>query len=196
MLTAALTSPATSSRSFTAPSETRNVPETSDGSNNNRNTLGSAPCHLRIVPHLDSTRSLVFGIIERDVTDDTLLKIGRFTDKYISPTRITFKSKVVSRGHAEIWAKNGKVSEVIRRKRYHTIKSCLFQSTGKEKVIGVMMHELTYYHVVLYPWYQIIVRHLPQSRSSVSSQSRIKALLIDRWWCSTIRRRLSRRHWR
>jgi hypothetical protein len=59
----------------------------------------------------------VFGIIERDVTDDTLLKIGRFTDKYISPTRITFKSKVVSRGHAEIWAKNGKVSEVIGREK-------------------------------------------------------------------------------
>ncbi|KAI8343905.1 SMAD/FHA domain-containing protein [Chlamydoabsidia padenii] len=66
------------------------------------------PVHLRIVPHLGNTRSMVFGVIERDVTDGILLKIGRFTDKYASPTRIAFKSKVVSRGHAEMWTNNGK----------------------------------------------------------------------------------------
>jgi len=67
--------------------------------------------HIRIVPHLESTRSLVFGVIERDVPDNTLLKIGRFTDKIFLPNRITFKSKVVSRGHAEIWTEQGKVSK-------------------------------------------------------------------------------------
>lgn len=51
-----------------------------------------------------------------------LLKIGRFTDRAgvggasdLSENRIAFKSKVVSRSHAEIWCEpNGKVSSVIR----------------------------------------------------------------------------------
>ncbi|ORZ22612.1 SMAD/FHA domain-containing protein [Absidia repens] len=105
MLTAAtLTAPtSSSSRPFSAPSETTNIPD-----NSNLQENGKLTSHLRIVPHLDTSRSLVFTVIERDVTDGTLLKIGRFTDKYASPTRITFKSKVVSRGHAELWTKNGK----------------------------------------------------------------------------------------
>lgn len=65
--------------------------------------------HIRIVPHLDSSRSLVFSIIERDLTEDTVLKIGRFTDRFLTSNRITFRSKVVSRGHAEIWSTGGKV---------------------------------------------------------------------------------------
>lgn len=65
--------------------------------------------HIRIVPHLDSSRSLVFSIIERDLTEDTVLKIGRFTDRFLTSNRITFRSKVVSRGHAEIWSSGGKV---------------------------------------------------------------------------------------
>lgn len=108
MLTAALASTATSTRPFTTSSETRNLSD----SDSSRENVGPdiAPSHLRIVPHLDTSRSLVFTVVERDVTDGTILKIGRFTDKYSSPTRITFKSKVVSRGHAEMWTKNGKVS--------------------------------------------------------------------------------------
>ncbi|CAO3627135.1 unnamed protein product [Mucor hiemalis] len=63
--------------------------------------------HLRIVPHLDSSpNSLVFNIIERDLFSDTVIKIGRFTDRFYNLDRITFKSKVVSRGHAEIWVEN------------------------------------------------------------------------------------------
>lgn len=66
--------------------------------------------HLRIVPHLDSSpNSLVFDIIERDLFDDTVLKIGRFTDKFYNLDRITFRSKVVSRGHAEIFVENDQV---------------------------------------------------------------------------------------
>ncbi|CAO3596142.1 unnamed protein product [Absidia cylindrospora] len=106
MLTAALASTATSTRPFTTSSEARNLSD----SDSSRENVGPevAPSHLRIVPHLDTSQSLVFTVVERDVTDGTLLKIGRFTDKYASPTRITFKSKVVSRGHAELWTKNGK----------------------------------------------------------------------------------------
>ncbi|GAN01323.1 SMAD/FHA domain-containing protein [Mucor ambiguus] len=64
--------------------------------------------HLRIVPHLDTSHSLVFDIIERDLLSNTVLKIGRFTDRFFNMDRITFKSKVVSRGHAEIWVENDK----------------------------------------------------------------------------------------
>lgn len=86
------------------------APMTTSTSSPLRSTSAMTP-HIRIVPHLESTRSLVFGVIERDVPDNTLLKIGRFTDKIFLPNRITFKSKVVSRGHAEIWTEQGKVSK-------------------------------------------------------------------------------------
>ncbi|KAI9311066.1 SMAD/FHA domain-containing protein [Dichotomocladium elegans] len=64
--------------------------------------------HIRIVPQLDSPRSLVFQVIERDLHENTILKIGRFNDRTLLPNRIAFRSKVVSRGHAEIWIENGK----------------------------------------------------------------------------------------
>lgn len=73
-------------------------------------TTHSTPCpHIRIVPHLESSRSLVFAVIERDVRENTVIKIGRFTDRFLTPNRITFRSKVVSRGHAELWSEDGKV---------------------------------------------------------------------------------------
>ncbi|KAF9978509.1 hypothetical protein BGZ65_006973 [Modicella reniformis] len=64
--------------------------------------------HIRIVPHLDAPRSLHFDVVDKDVPDGFVLKIGRFTDKQNLPNRVTFKSKVVSRGHAEIYSENGK----------------------------------------------------------------------------------------
>jgi pSer/pThr/pTyr-binding forkhead associated (FHA) protein len=67
--------------------------------------------HIRIVPHLDAPRSLHFDVVDKDVPDGFVLKIGRFTDKQNLPNRITFKSKVVSRGHAEIFTEGGKVSK-------------------------------------------------------------------------------------
>ncbi|CAO1620983.1 unnamed protein product [Sympodiomycopsis kandeliae] len=115
---------------------------------------------IRLVPHLEATRSLHFEPIERDVREGaTAVKIGRFTDRHppaaaaaaavainnvtvdddhsapsrmtLAPTgsapgnrggavstsaggggridsaRIAFKSKVVSRGHAEVWCEPG-----------------------------------------------------------------------------------------
>ncbi|KAH9815496.1 hypothetical protein DFH28DRAFT_1082321 [Melampsora americana] len=65
---------------------------------------------LRLVPHLDATRSLHFEPIERKIPSSTSLKIGRFTDRSLpnqeinlNDNRIAFKSKVVSRGHADIF---------------------------------------------------------------------------------------------
>ena len=66
--------------------------------------------HIRIVPHIDSTRALTFDVVDREVPEGLVLKIGRFTEKGPLEDRITFKSKVVSRQHAEIWVDKGQVS--------------------------------------------------------------------------------------
>ena len=82
----------------------------------NHNT--NAPQHrIRLVPHLDSRRSLKFEPITRDVREgEQPLRIGRFTDRSglglaaanaLGSNKLAFKSKVVSRAHAEIWAEAG-----------------------------------------------------------------------------------------
>ncbi|KAF8552308.1 hypothetical protein OG21DRAFT_1384005, partial [Imleria badia] len=73
---------------------------------------------IRLVPHLDSRRTLRFEPITRDLKDDDApLRIGRFTDRsgiglnaanLLSSNKLAFKSKVVSRSHAEIWLDSGK----------------------------------------------------------------------------------------
>ncbi|KAF7419212.1 hypothetical protein PC9H_001798 [Pleurotus ostreatus] len=80
----------------------------------------NAPAHrIRLVPHLDSRRSLKFEAIGRDIREgDPPLRIGRFTDRTglglaavnaLGSNKLAFKSKVVSRAHAEIWAEQGGV---------------------------------------------------------------------------------------
>ncbi|KAI8883123.1 SMAD/FHA domain-containing protein [Backusella circina FSU 941] len=71
----------------------------------------ASPVHVRIVPSIDNpSRSLVFSIIERDLEAGRVIKIGRFTDRISIQNHISFKSKVVSRSHCEIWLDNdGKV---------------------------------------------------------------------------------------
>jgi E3 ubiquitin-protein ligase DMA1/2 len=68
---------------------------------------------IRLVPHLDNRRSLRFDPITRDITEgDAALRIGRFTERSgvgisqanaINSNKLAFKSKVVSRAHAEVW---------------------------------------------------------------------------------------------
>ena len=76
------------------------------------------PSHLiRLVPHLDTRRSLRFDAISRDLKEgDPSLRIGRFTDRSgmgiaavnaLGSNKLAFKSKVVSRAHAEIWVESG-----------------------------------------------------------------------------------------
>jgi hypothetical protein len=77
-------------------------------------TTGATGAHrIRLVPHLDSRRSLRFDPIARDLKPgEPALRIGRFTDRSglglaavnaLSTNKIAFKSKVVSRAHAEVW---------------------------------------------------------------------------------------------
>ncbi|KAJ1854902.1 hypothetical protein LPJ73_002406 [Coemansia sp. RSA 2703] len=65
--------------------------------------------HIRIVPHIvDVRHCLYFDVMNRDVAEGTVLKVGRFTEKVSQQmSRIAFKSKVVSRSHAEIWTEGG-----------------------------------------------------------------------------------------
>jgi E3 ubiquitin-protein ligase DMA1/2 len=87
------------------------LPSTSTHRNNN------VQHRIRLVPHLDSRRSLKFEPITRDVREgDQPLRIGRFTDRSgmglasanaLSSNKLAFKSKVVSRAHAEIWVEAG-----------------------------------------------------------------------------------------
>lgn len=72
---------------------------------------------IRLVPHLDSRRTLRFDAIGRDLREgDPPLRIGRFTDRSglglaavnaLGSNKLAFKSKVVSRAHAEIWVEAG-----------------------------------------------------------------------------------------
>ncbi|KZT03660.1 SMAD/FHA domain-containing protein [Laetiporus sulphureus 93-53] len=72
---------------------------------------------IRLVPHLASRTSLRFDPICRDVREgDPPLRIGRFTDRSglglaaanaLGSNKLAFKSKVVSRAHAEIWVEGG-----------------------------------------------------------------------------------------
>ena len=74
----------------------------------------SRPSHrIRFVPHLndlDSRPFFRFDPIAHDVREgDVPLKVGRFIEPDPNPdtNKFIFKSKVVSRAHAEIWAETG-----------------------------------------------------------------------------------------
>ncbi|KAI7879114.1 hypothetical protein K492DRAFT_148656 [Lichtheimia hyalospora FSU 10163] len=60
--------------------------------------------HVRIVPSIENPRrSLIFDVVDREIKAGTVVKIGRFTDRSVTANHISFKSKVVSRTHCEIW---------------------------------------------------------------------------------------------
>ncbi|KAJ3533837.1 hypothetical protein NMY22_g7171 [Coprinellus aureogranulatus] len=88
------------------------------GSSTNRPINNNSPTHrIRLVPHLDNRRNLRFDAISRDLREgDPALRIGRFTDRSglglaavnaLNSNKLAFKSKVVSRAHAEIWVEAG-----------------------------------------------------------------------------------------
>ena len=72
---------------------------------------------IRLVPHIDTRRSLRFDPISRDVVEgEPALRIGRFTERSgvpisqanaLNSNKLAFKSKVVSRAHAEVWCELG-----------------------------------------------------------------------------------------
>lgn len=67
--------------------------------------------HIRLVPHVNhDTPCHVFPVMERDLSDGTVLKLGRYNDARTAGHHLSFKSKVVSRHHAKMWCENGKVT--------------------------------------------------------------------------------------
>ncbi|KAI8980956.1 SMAD/FHA domain-containing protein [Pilobolus umbonatus] len=64
--------------------------------------------HIRFLPHVDTGNSLIFPVMEYELKGNASIKIGRTTaDKRCSPSQMTFRSKVVSRGHAVIFIEKG-----------------------------------------------------------------------------------------
>lgn len=65
---------------------------------------------IRLIPFVEfsSRTSLNFEPMERKVYNSTRIQVGRFTDKSQAELLFAFKSKVVSRSHAEIWCDKGK----------------------------------------------------------------------------------------
>ncbi|KAI9278763.1 hypothetical protein BDA99DRAFT_600367 [Phascolomyces articulosus] len=61
--------------------------------------------HVRIVPNIENpSRCIIFDIVDREMKAGTMIKIGRFAERIpISSDHMSFKSKVVSRSHCEIW---------------------------------------------------------------------------------------------
>ncbi|KAG1463595.1 hypothetical protein G6F46_003020 [Rhizopus delemar] len=60
--------------------------------------------HIRIVPNIDNpSRSLIFDIVDRELEHGTKLFIGRYSERHMNSDCLSFKSKVVSRCHCEIW---------------------------------------------------------------------------------------------
>lgn len=68
--------------------------------------------HVRIVPNIENpSRALIFEILDRELAAGSVIKLGRFTDRPSGCVEcMSFKSKVVSRSHCEIWVhSDGKV---------------------------------------------------------------------------------------
>ncbi|KAG1471497.1 hypothetical protein G6F56_002089 [Rhizopus delemar] len=77
---------------------------------NNNSRRASSPClkenqvHVRIVPTIDNpSRCLIFKIVDRRLEPGRSIKMGRYSERNTDPNCMSFKSKVVSRGHCEVY---------------------------------------------------------------------------------------------
>ncbi|KAG1040460.1 hypothetical protein G6F25_004761 [Rhizopus arrhizus] len=114
-------------------------------------TTNQAKVHIRIVPSIDNpSRSLIFNIIERDLEAGHVIKIGRFTDKSSLKNHISFKSKVVSRSHCEIWLNNdGKASVLSYGKlNLHNTKKPKTSWAHYLSTLTVPKHYFNHFYVV------------------------------------------------
>ena len=128
---------------------------------------GGQSRRIRLVPHLENARSLHFEAITRDVRPgDVPLRIGRFTDRNAgaavthSNNKLAFRSKVVSRGHAEIWLEGDKVC----------LQPCLPHSNTD---LLLPPSSRAFALTVLHKRYQIFFGHIPQPHSPRTAQRRV-----------------------
>lgn len=103
----------------------------------------TTPHRIRLVPHLENSRSLHFEPITRECREGTpAIRIGRFTDRSGMAAnsnslqgKIAFKSKVVSRGHAEIWCEaNGKVCPHLLFSSYSGYRKLLHARLERSRI--------------------------------------------------------------
>lgn len=74
---------------------------------------------IRLVPYVTfDSHCFHFDVVERNLDQYIILKLGRYnTSRRLSSNRLSFKSKVVSRAHAEMYAdEDGKVKEQMNTK--------------------------------------------------------------------------------
>ncbi|CAO3665423.1 unnamed protein product [Rhizopus stolonifer] len=72
--------------------------------------MDSKELTIKFIPHLGSSNpSFLFDVIDCSLMTGQSIKLGRYSDRKIISNRLSFKSKVVSRYHAEIWLENEKV---------------------------------------------------------------------------------------
>lgn len=74
-------------------------------------TLNDIKVHVRIVPNIENpSRSLIFDIVDRELEVGSVIRIGRYSERHANLNCMSFKSKVVSRCHSEVWVEtDGKV---------------------------------------------------------------------------------------
>lgn len=109
------------SRSISSAGGGGSVDNNSNNNNNDNSDNSKKTMQVRIVPNIENpSRSLIFDVINRELQTGKVIKIGRFTDRVQASDHISFKSKVVSRSHCEIWLEtDGKViSQFCFGKRY------------------------------------------------------------------------------
>lgn len=71
--------------------------------------------HVRIVPNIENpSRSLIFDIVDRELEVGSMIRIGRYSERHTNLNCMSFKSKVVSRCHSEVWVEtDGKVNIIL-----------------------------------------------------------------------------------
>ncbi|SAM09311.1 hypothetical protein [Absidia glauca] len=104
--------------SISTPRTNTNGSGNASSTNTNTNTANPNPNtptpiqehRIRLVPNVGTTtRCFVFDVIERTLRSGVVLKLGRYSDRNSCADRLSFKSKVVSRCHAELWQEDGKI---------------------------------------------------------------------------------------
>ncbi|GAA5799591.1 hypothetical protein HPULCUR_005007 [Helicostylum pulchrum] len=103
-------SESTTRRRATIASTNTPTTTTTSTTTNTTNTSG-VKVHVRIVPNIENpSRSLIFDIVDRELQVGSVIRIGRYSERHANLNCMSFKSKVVSRCHSEVWVEtNGKL---------------------------------------------------------------------------------------
>ncbi|KAI8374260.1 uncharacterized protein BYT42DRAFT_594446 [Radiomyces spectabilis] len=106
--------PTTNDPNVDDPNALTNVPTThttdSAADVNSTTSVPEVSQRIRLVPSVGlSSRTFVFDVVDRVLHPGSVLKIGRYSERNTLDNRLSFKSKVVSRNHAEMWIEGEKV---------------------------------------------------------------------------------------